>query len=144
MKLAIDLNRAQDVKALQNIYQVTVISDKGLVFMHRDDWNRMCDMLCKCTDILYEHKTDNELADNLCLWNECFIVAYDASEDYSCHAVCNFDLFSLCCRRCDINCVLLPMYDIISYVSLLNAHNNNEALGYYSYGKTTLIEVEDN
>lgn len=145
MKLAIDLSIVKDVHAIQKIYQITIISDKGLVFMHRDDWNRMCDMLCKCTDILYEHNTDNELANKLCLWNECFMVAYDKSDAYSCIAICNFELFSLCCKRCNINCMLLPTYDLISYVNMYNAHNNNEVLGLCVQSSSyNIINVEDN
>ena len=145
MKLAIDLNLALDAQALQKIYDVTIISDKGLVFMHRHDWCRICNMIGEYSQALWNNKTDNKLAENFSLWNECFIVAYDESEDYSCHAICNFDLFSLCCIRCNINCVLLPVCDLISYVSRCNAHNNNEVLGWYvpSNGDT-LIEVADN
>lgn len=129
MKLAVNLNIAKDTQALQKVYQITVISDKGLVFMHREDWQRICVMLDDCSQVLWDNKTNNKLAENFCLWNECFIVAYDESEDYSCHAICNFDLFSLCCRRCDINCVLLPIRDMISYVNSCNAHKNGEVLG---------------
>lgn len=145
MKLAIDLNVAKDVQALQKVYQITVISDKGLVFMHREDWQRICIMIDDCTQVLWDNKTNNRLAEQLCLWDECFMVAYDESEEYSCHAICNFDLFSLCCRRCYINCVLLPMCDMISYVNRCNAHKNGEVLGWYvpSHGDT-LIEVVDN
>lgn len=144
MKLAIDLNLALDVQALQKMYQVTIISDKGLVFMHRDDWQHICIMLDECSQVLTSHHT-NKLAENLCLWNECFIVAYDESEDFSCHAICNFDLFSLCCSRCKINCVLLPTINLIDYVSRCNAHKNSEVLGWYvpSHGDV-LIEVADN
>lgn len=145
MKLAIDLNLALDAQALQKIYQVTIISDKGLVFMHREGWWKICNMIDKSSQVLWNNKTDNKLAENLCLWNECFIVAYDKSVDYSCHAICNFDLFSLLCTRCKINCVLLPICDLIDYVSSFNAHNNNEVLGWYepSHGDI-LIEVADN
>ena len=145
MKLAIDLNLALDVQALQKIYQVTVISDKGLVFMHKDDWCKICDRIEKCSQALWNNKTDNKLAENFSLWNECFIVAYDESDDFSCHAICNFDLFSLCCRRCNINCVLLPVCDLISYVSRFNAYNNDEVLGcYVPSNGDILIEVADN
>ena len=145
MKLAIDLNLALDVHAIQKIYQVTIISDKGLVFMHKDDWCRICDMIDKCTQILFDYHANNELANNFCFWSECFMVAYDKSEDYSCLAICNFELFSLCCKRCNINCVLLPTYDIIDYVSMYNAHNNDEVLGLYVQSSSyNIIEVEDN
>ena len=143
MKLAVDLNVALDAQALQQIYQVTIISDKGLVFMHKKDWQHICIMLEECSQVLASQHT-NKLTDNLSLWNECFIVAYDESEDYSCHAICNFDLFSLLCRRCDINCVLLPICDLIDYVSRYNAHKNSEVLGWYvpSHGDV-LSEVAD-
>ena len=131
MKLAIDLNLALDVQALQKIYQVTIISDKGLVFMHKDDWCKLCDTIDKCSSVLWNNQTDTKLAENFRLWNECFMVASDESEDYSCIAICNFELFSLLCKRCNINCVLLPVCDLISYVSRCNAHNNNEVLGWY-------------
>ena len=130
MKLAIDLNLALDVQALQKIYQVTVISDKGLVFMHKDDWCKLCDMIDKCSSVLWNNKTDNKLAENFRSWNECFMVASDESEDYSCIAICN------------INCVLLPVCDLISYVSRCNAHNNDEGLGWYVKSNgDILIEV---
>lgn len=145
MKLAIDLNLVNDVHAMQRVYQVTVISDKGLVFMHRNSWHKICSMLDECTQILFDHHADSKLASKLCLWNECFMVAYDKSEAYSCIAICNFELFSLCCRRCDINCVLLPTYDLISYVNLHNAYDNNEVLGFYVNSSSyNVIEVENN
>ena len=135
MKLAIDLSIMKDVHAIQNIYQVTIISDKGLVFMHRNDWSKICGVLDECT----------ELAKFICLWNECFMVACDKSEDYSCLAICNFELFSLCCMRCNINCMLLPMYNLIDYVSMYNAHNNNDVLGLCVQSSSyNIIEVEDN
>ena len=145
MKLAIDLSIAKDVHAIQKIYKVTIISDKGLVFMHKDDWCRICDMIDKCTQILFDNHVNNELANSFCFWNECFMVAYDKSEAYSCIAICNFELFSLCCRRCDINCVLLPTHDLISYVNMYNAHNNNEVLGLCVQSSSyNIIDVEDN
>ena len=144
MKLAIDLNLELDVQALQKIYPVTIISNKGLVFMRRDDWRRICSMLAECSDILVKSLKGNTLSHRFSFWSECFIVAYDESEDYSCHAICNFDFFALCCRDCNIHPVLLPICDLISYVSRCNAHNNNEVLGWYvpSNGDV-LIEVEE-
>ena len=145
MKLAIDLSIVKDVHAIQKIYQVTIISDKGLVFMHKDDWRRICDMIYKCTQILFDNHVNNELANSFCFWNECFMVAYDKSEDYSCLAICNFELFSLCCKRCKINCMLLPTHDLISYVNMYNAHNNNGVLGLYVQSSSyNIIDVEDN
>ena len=145
MKLAIDLSIVKDVHAIQKIYQVTIISDKGLVFMHKDDWCRVSDMIYKCTQILFDHRADSKLANSFCFWNECFMVACDKSEDYSCIAICNFELFSLCCKRCNINCMLLPTYDLISYVSMYNAHSNNGVLGLYVQSSSyNIIEVEDN
>ena len=145
MKLAIDLSIVKDVHAIQKIYQVTVISDKGLVFMHKDDWCRICDMIYKCTQILFDNHAKNELANSFCFWNECFMVAYDKSEGYSCLSICNFELFSLCCKRCKINCMLLPTYNLIDYVSMYNAHNNNGVLGLCVQSSSyNIIDVEDN
>lgn len=135
MKLAIDLNLAGDAHAMQKIYQITIISDKGLVFMHKNDWDKICNVLNDCAD----------LDMFMCLWNECFMVAYDKSETYSCIAICNFELFSLCCIRCGVHCVLLPTYDLISYVNRHNAYDNNEVLGLYVKSSSyNIIEVEDN
>lgn len=143
MKLAIDLSIVKDVHAIQKIYQVTIISDKGLVFMHKDDWLRISDMINNV--LLFDNNVNNELANNFSFWNECFMVAYDKSEDYSCLAICNFELFSLCCKQCNINCMLLPTYDLISYVSMYNAHNNNEVLGICVQSSSyNIIDVEDN
>lgn len=145
MKLAIDLSIMKDVHTIQNIYQVTIISDKGLVFMHKYDWLRISDMINKCTQILFDYHSNNELANNFSFWSECFMVACDKSEDYSCLAICNFELFSLCCKRCNINCILLPMYNLIDYVSMYNAHNNNGVLGLCVQSSSyNIIEVEDN
>ena len=145
MKLAIDLSISKDVHAIQKIYQVTVISDKGLVFMHKDDWCKICDMIDKCTQILFDNHVNNALANNFNFWSECFMVAYDKSECYSCLAIYNFELFSLCCKRCSINCMLLPMYNLIDYVSMCNAHNNNEVLGLCVQSSSyNIIDVEDN
>lgn len=145
MKLAIDLSIVKDVHAIQKVYQVTIISDKGLVFMHKDDWCRICDMIDKCTQIFYDYNANNELAKNFCFWNECFMVAHDRSEDCSCLAICNFELFSLCCKRCNINCVLLSTYNIIDYVSMYNTHSNNGVLGLHVQSNSyNIIEVEDN
>ena len=142
MKLAIDLNLALDAQVLQKIYQVTIISDKGLVFMHKDDWCKICDMIDKCSQVLWNNKADNKLAENIRLWNECFTVAYDESEDYGCIAICNFELFSLFCKRCSINCVLLPVCDLINFISRCNAHNNDGVLGWYVKSNgDVLIEV---
>lgn len=143
MKLAIDLSIVKDVHAIQKIYQVTIISDKGLVFMHKDDWLRISDMINNV--LLFDNNVNNELANSFCFWSECFMVAYDKSEDYSCLAICNFELFSLCCKRCNINCVLLPTYDLISYVNMYNAHNNNRVLGICVQSSSyNIIDVENN
>lgn len=141
MKFIITESMARDVQELQKVYQVTLISDKGLVFMHKDDWYKICQMLDECTQALVNHNPRNTLSDNFCFWSECFIVAYDKSEDFSCHAIANFEFFFLCCRRCNIWPVLLPMWDLVSYVRQFNAHYNKDALGCCG---DVLIDVEDN
>lgn len=144
MKFAISKSMARDVLTLQANYQVTLISDKGLVFMHRDDWNRICQIIDDCTQAMTKIKY-NELADNFCFWSECFIVALDESEDFSCHAIVNYEFFERCCRRCNIWTVLLPMWDLISYVRQFDAHHNNNAMGCYIESRgDVLIDVEDN
>lgn len=145
MKFVIAKSMVHDIQELQKIYQVTLISDKGLVFMHKEDWYKICQMLAECTQVLINHSLCNTLSVNFCLWNECFIVAYDKSKDFSCHAVANFELFFLCCRCCNIRPVLLPMWDLVSYVRQFNAHYNNDALGCYIESRgDVLIDVKDN
>lgn len=145
MKFAISKSMSRVVQELQKIFDVILISDKGLVFMCRDDWQRICSMLDDCSDILLNSYAKNTLADHFCFWGECFIVAYDESEDFSCHAICNFEFFSLCCKRCDIWIMLLPMWDLVNYVREFNAHQNNDALGCYIESRgDVLIDVEDN
>lgn len=144
MKLAVNKDIARDVLKLQTIYDVTVISDEGLVFLKRDDWVRIYGMLDECSQILANYHARNTLSDKFCFCGECFIVAYDKSEDFSCHAIVNFNLFSLCCRRCNIYLVLLPMWDLVSYVREFNAHYHNNVLGCYTDNNDNVIDVEDN
>ena len=145
MKFAINKSMAPQVIHLQKIYQVTIISDKGLVFMRQDDWNRICCMLDECSSILAKRHAHNTLSDNFCFWSECFIVAYDEEERVSCHAIVNFELFALCCKRCDIWLVLLPMWDLVSYVREFKSSANNNAMGCYIESRgDVLIDVEDN
>lgn len=145
MKFVVNKEQAKPVQELQKIFDVTILSDEGLVFMKRDDWQRMCAMLDECSQILANYHAHNTLSDGFYFWSECFIVAYDQSEDFSCHAICNFELFSLCCRRCNIYPVLLPMWDLISWVREFNAHHNKDALGCYIESRgDVIIDVEDN
>ena len=145
MKFIIDQDMAHDVQELQKVYQVTLISDKGLVFMHKDDWQRICQLIDEYSDIIAQSKKQNTLTEWYTLCSECFIVAYDESEDFSCYAVVNFELFATCCRRCNIWLVLMPMWNLISYVRQFNAHLNNDALGCYIKSRgDVLIDVEDN
>ncbi len=145
MKFVIDQGMSHDVQVLQSIYDVTLISDKGLVFMHRNDWIKICQIIDEYSDIISKSKIHNPLTDYYNLWSECFIVAYDESEDFSCHAINNFELFSTCCRRCNIWPVLLPTWDLISWIREFNAHRNNDALGCYIESRgDVLIDVEDN
>lgn len=145
MKLAVTNEIGHEALELQRIYDVTLISDKGLVFMHRDEWQSICKMITECSDYLMEH-VNNPLADRFCLWSECFIVACDESEDYSCHGICSFELFSMCCLRCNIVPVLLhTAVDLNRYVNKFNAHKYNDVLGCYVEERgDILIEVEDN
>lgn len=145
MKFVIGQSMSHDVLALQSVYQVTLISDKGLVFMHRSDWERICRIIDEHSAVLASQSQSDILSDKFCPWIECFIVAYDESEDYSCHAISNFELFSLYCRHCDIWPVLLPMWNLVDYVREFNAHRNKDALGGYIESRgDVLIDVEDN
>lgn len=145
MRFVVDSRYYKHVRALQQVFDVAIISDKGLVFMYRDDWQRICGFISEfdeCTSNSHRH---NPLMDNYGMWTECFLVVYDKSEDYSAHAICNFEQFSILCRAAGIACVLLPMYDLVQSVQLYDAHDNKEALGFYieSHGDQ-IIEVEDN
>lgn len=147
MKFALDGSKWKHVRALQQIYDVTIVSNKGLVFMYRDDWQRICGFISETDECIYNlHHRHNPLMDKLNLWSACFLVTYDESEDFSCHAICDFGMFSRLCDAAEIHAVLLPYsYDITDLIRQCNAHNNCQALGVYRPDKgDILIEVEDN
>lgn len=145
MKFVVDGVYYKHVRALQQVFDVTVVSDKGLVFMYRDDWQRICGFMSEFDECIYNLHKHNPLMDNYNMWAECFLVVYDSSEDYSAHAICNFELFRILCRAASIPCVLLPMYDLTHVIPEYNAHSNNEALGCYVASRgDQIIEVEDN
>ena len=145
MKFVVDGAYYKHVRALQQVFDVTVISDKGLVFMYRDDWQRICGFISEYDECITNSHRHNLLTDGYNMWSECFLVVYDESEDYSAHAICNFEQFQTVCRAAGIPCVLLPTYDLVRNASLYNAHNNNEALGCYVASRgDQIIEVEDN
>lgn len=145
MKFAVSSAQYKQVKKLQAIYDVTLISNKGLVFIDKDDWHRICGQINTMDEQLATTHIHCTLADNLNYWSECFIVAYDSSEDFSCHAVCNEDFFLMCCRRCGIYPVTMPIgYDLVNYIKEFDAHSH-ETLGCYIESRgDVLIEVEDN
>lgn len=146
MKLVISTEEYKLVRALQQVFDVTIMSDKGLVFMYRDDWQRICGFISEHDDCVYSlHHRHNPLMESFNMWSECFLVVYDRSEDYSAHAICNFELFQVLCRAASIRCVLLPMFDLVSYARDCDAHDNNEAFGCYVASRgDILIDVEDN
>ena len=145
MKFVVDKTYYKHVRALQQVFDVTIISDKGLVFMYHDDWQRICGFISEFDEVVYNSHRHNTLTDNYNLWPECFLVVYDKSEDYSAHAICNFEQFSILCRAAMIPCVLLPMYDLVNYVRQFDAHHNNDAMGCYIESRgDVLIDVEDN
>lgn len=145
MKFVVDGVYYKHVRALQQVFDVTIVSDKGLVFMYRDDWQRICGFISEFDECINNIHRHNPLTDNYNMWVECFLVVYDSSEDYSAHAICNFEQFSILCRVAGIPCVLLPMYDLTHAIPGYNAHSNNEALGCYIASRgDQIIEVEDN
>ena len=144
MKFAISRTQAYVAHELQKICQVTLISNKGLVFLQRANWDRICSLIADTDANIIGSHVHNSLMDNFNLWSECFIVAYDSSEDYSCHGICNFDLFNLICSRLGIQTVLIPYgYNLVQYIHEFNAHENNEVFGSYIESRDDVIEVED-
>ena len=147
MRFVVDSRYYKHVRALQQVFDVAIISDKGLVFMYRDDWQRICGFMSEYDECVINNRSHshNPLMNDFNLWPECFLVVYDKSEDYSAHAICNFELFQVLCRNACIPCVLLPTYDLINYVQGYDANKNHEALGYYDKSRgDQIIEVEDN
>lgn len=145
MKFVIDGAYYKHVRTLQQAFDVTIVSDKGLVFMYRDDWQRICGFISEFDEVIYNSHRHNPLINNYSMWSECFLVVSDKSEDYSAHAICNFEQFHILCRAAGISCVLLPMYDLTRTIPEYNAHDNHEALGLYlEHNGDQIIEVEDN
>ena len=146
MKFAVDGRYYKHVRALKQVFDVTIVSDKGLVFMYRDDWQRICGFISEYDECVFNlHHRHNPLMDKYNMWSECFLVVYDKSEDYSAHAICNFEQFHILCRAAEITCVLLPMYDLTHLIPECNAHDNQQALGcYFEHNGDQFIEVEDN
>lgn len=146
MKLIIGTEEYKHVRALQQVFDVTIMSDKGLVFMYRDDWQRICGFISEHDECVYNlHRSHNPLMESFNMWAECFLVVCDKSEDYSAQSICNFELFQTLCRAAGIRCVLLPMFDLISYAEGHDAHDNNDAFGCYVASRgDQIIEVEDN
>lgn len=143
MKLAVTEEQYEFLSGLQSIFGVTVVSDKGLIFMKRDDWNRAITEIDNYADFLHKAETCDvpELVKVIHPY-ELNLVAYDESEDFSCHAICNYDLFKQYLYLLGINHILWPrQYDMIDMIREWNAHNNNDRLG---HSKTWhFIEVED-
>ena len=143
MKFAISRTQAYVVRELQKIFHAALVSNKGLVFMHNGDLEKVCTEIYNFDNIMAKHIRENKVC-SFDLWSECFIVAYDSSEDYCCHGICNFDLFHELCTKLGVQTVLLPYtYDLIRYIHEFNAHENNEVLGCYIESRDSTIEVED-
>ena len=146
MNYAVSTAEYKQIKKLQQIYDVTLISDKGYVFLDQDDWGRICGQLSSIDEAISHSHIHGTLADATSFWSECFLVAYDSSEDFSCHSVCNADFFMSCCHKCGIYPVLVPTgYDLTHYVTMFNGHSNNDAMGCYVPSRgDVLIKIEDN
>lgn len=147
MKYVVSSEEYKQVRALLQVFDVAIISNKGLVFMYRDDWQKICGYIGEFDECVYslQHR-HNPLMDSFSLWSDCFLVVYDKSEDYSAHAISDFELFNILCRIANITCVLVPyVYDITHYVTMFDAHENQEAFGCYVASRgDQIIEVEDN
>lgn len=125
------------VQQLRNSFDVVTASDKGIIMLTRDDWNKVCDYISATDD-----KTQGLHLDFLeceSLWADCFwICCYNDDED-SFWAIANHDMFMRVCRVCKIQPILLECpYSIPDELF-------SNAVGSKSWGSYNFeIEMEDN
>lgn len=117
--------------ALQSIFDVTVVSERGLIFMFRKDWQRLQTEIKNYSDFLWKAKESPD-SPRLCEIVPDYInlVAYDKSEDYAYHAICHYEWFKVYCTELDIKHVLLPMYyDLVEFIREFDANESGGVLG---------------
>lgn len=125
------------VQLLHQHFDVVTASDKGIIMLTRNDWDKVCNYISA-----FDEKTQGLHLDFFeceSLWTTCFwICNYNDDED-SFMAIFNHDMFMRVCHTCKVQTVLLECpYDIPTELFLNN-------VGGEPRGKCTFeIEVEDN
>lgn len=127
------------VQQLRHYFDVVTASDKGIIMLTRDDWNKVCEYISNIDQGTSDKGIELSFFAGGCLWAECFFVCCYDDEKKSFHAIANHHTFVKVCRACHVQPILLEVsYNIPFFL-------NQDLCG----GKPVLdynfeIEVEDN
>lgn len=125
------------VQLLRQHFDVVTASNKGIIMLTRDDWNKVCKYIADIDDKIQGLHLD--FLDAECLWTECFWICCYNDDNDSFWAIVNHDMFMHVCHACKVQPVLLECaYDIPTELF-------SNAVGCKSWGKYNFaIELEDN
>ena len=125
------------VQQLRYLFDVVTASDKGIIMLTRDDWNKVCKYIADVDNKIQDLHLDFFEADSL--WTTCFwICSYNDDAD-SFMAIANHDMFIRVCNACKVQPVLLEYCYSIPNELFTNG------VGCKPFGKNSFeIEVEDN
>lgn len=127
------------VQQLRHYFDVVTASNKGIIMLARDDWNKVCAYINNIDNEILHKGLHLDFLEAESLWADCFwICSYNDDED-SFIAIAHHDTFMRVCRVCKVQPILLECsYNIPN--ELFNNHTGSKPWYEYNFE----IEVEDN
>ena len=95
------------VQQLRHYFDVVTASNKGIIMLARDDWNKVCEYISKVDEELLRKDVVLDLLEAHCLWAECFWVCGYDNDAQSFHAIAHHHTFMSVCRACKVQPILL-------------------------------------
>ena len=129
MKVFVPKYVGEQVHYLKSHYPIVTCSDKHIIMMRADDWNKVIGWISDVSDLDSPTFIDG-------LWGTCFWVVCNEEKDESFWSIYDEHVFLLMCQQLRVCPVLLPMsFSIPQYF------RHNEMCVEESYHCDTAIEL---
>ena len=95
------------VQQLRHYFDVVTASDKGIIMMTRDDWDKVKKYISKIDQEMTNKGVELDFLECRSLWSDCFWVCCYNDENDSFWAIAHHDMFIRVCRVCKVQPILL-------------------------------------
>ena len=126
------------VQQLRHYFDVVTASDKGIIMLARDDWDKVCEYINKIDQETSDKDLHLDFLEAESLWSDCFwVCCYDDEKSF--HAIANQHTFMKVCKVCHVQPILLE-----TSFSIPGALSKGTLCGKPELDYNFEIEVEDN